>query len=211
VVRASWTEKPEPEAYIPYFQERGYLERPGSQYLYMTLVARADGDPASLSGALRTAAAALGPAATVSDVQTLRHVVGEATADTRFYLILFGVFAASAAALAGIGIFGVVSYAVSRRTREFGIRMALGAARRDLVAMVLAEAMRIVLAGAACGVAGALALGGAMRRLLYGVEARDPATIVAVAGALAVIALLASWLPARRAARVDPRTALQAE
>jgi putative ABC transport system permease protein len=141
----------------------------------------------------------------------MRRVVDDATADTRFYLILFGLFAAAAAALAGIGIFGVVSYAVSRRTREFGIRMALGAGRRDLVAMVLAESMRVALAGAGAGVAGALVLTRLMRRLLYGVEARDPLTIAGVGLALVAVALLASWLPARRASRVDPRTALQAE
>ncbi|HEX4440655.1 MAG TPA: ABC transporter permease [Thermoanaerobaculia bacterium] len=211
VVRGSWTAKPEPEAYMPYLQERSYLERPGSPFQYMTLVVRGSGDPASLAAPLRRAVAALDPSATVSDVQSLRRVVGEATADTRFYLVLFGIFAASAAALAGIGIFGVVSYAVSRRTREFGIRMALGAGRGELVAMVLAESMRVALAGSAAGIAGALALTGLMRGLLYGVEARDPVTIVGVALLLAAIALVASWLPARRASRIDPRTALQAE
>lgn len=141
----------------------------------------------------------------------MSHVVADATADTRFYLILFAFFAAAAAALAGIGVFGVVSYAVSRRTREFGIRLALGAGRRDLVAMVIGESMRVVLAGSAAGVAAALALTGLMRGLLYGVGARDPATIAGVALVLAAVALVASWLPARRASRVDPRTALQAE
>jgi predicted permease len=211
VVRASWTDKPEPETYVPYLQEKNYLERPGSHFQYLTLVARVDGDPAAAAASLRRAVAALDPAATVSQVQTMRRVVDDATADTRFYLILFGAFAAAAAVLAGVGIFGVVSYAVSRRTREFGIRMALGAGRRDLVGMVLAESMRLALAGSAAGVAGALALTGLMRGLLYGVEARDPATIAGVAVVLAVVALLASWLPARRASRVDPRTALQSE
>ena len=211
VVRGSWTEKHEPEAYLPYLQERNYLERPGSHFQYMTLVARTQGDPAAAAAPLRRAIAAVDPAATVSEVQTMSHVVADATADTRFYLILFAFFAAAAAALAGIGVFGVVSYAVSRRTREFGIRLALGAGRRDLVAMVIGESMRVALAGSAAGVAAALALTGLMRRLLYGVEARDPATIAGVALVLAAVALVASWLPARRASRVDPRTALQAE
>ena len=211
VVRSSWTSKPEPEAYVPFLQEKSFLTRPGAHFQYLTLVARIEGDPAAAAASVRRTVASIDSAATVSDVQTMRHVVEGATADTRFYLILFGVFAGSAAALAGIGIFGVVSYAVSRRTREFGIRMALGAGRGDLVAMVLGESMRLALSGAAVGIAGSLALGGAMRGLLWGVEARDPATIAAVAAALAAVALLASWLPARRASRVDPRTALQAE
>ena len=211
VVRSSWTEKREPEVYLPYLQERSYLERPGSHFQYMTLVVRTEGDPAAAASSLRGTVAAQDPAATVSEVQTMSHVVAEATADTRFYLILFAFFAAAAAALAGIGVFGVVSYAVSRRTREFGIRLALGAGRGDLVAMVIGESMRVVLAGSAAGVAAALALTGLMRRLLYGVEARDPATIAGVALVLAAVALVASWLPARRASRVDPRTALQAE
>jgi len=211
VVRSSWTEKPEPEASLPYLQERNYLERPGSHFQYMTLVVRTEGDPAAAAASLRGVIAAQDPAATVSEVQTMSHVVADATADTRFYLILFAFFAAAAAALAGIGVFGVVSYAVSRRTREFGIRLALGAGRRDLVAMVVGESMRVALAGSAAGVAAALALTGLMRGLLYGVGARDPATIAGVALVLAAVALVASWLPARRASRVDPRTALQAE
>jgi len=211
VMRWHWTDGPSPEAYVPYLQEKNYLERPGSHFLYMTLVVRTPGDPAAVAASLRRAVAVVEPAATVSEVQTMRRVVDDATADTRFYLVLFGVFAAAAAALAGIGIFGVVSYAVARRTREFGIRMALGAGRRDLIAMVLGESMRVALAGAGAGVLGALALTGLMRRLLYGVEARDPLTIAGVGLALVGVALVASWLPARRASRVDPRTALQSE
>jgi putative ABC transport system permease protein len=126
-------------------------------------------------------------------------------------MLVLGGFAVLALLLAGIGIYGVVSYAVERRTREMGIRMALGAAPRGVVAMVFGETMRVVAAGALFGAAGALALRRVIQGLLYGVRPLDPVVLGPAALLLVAVAALATYLPARRAARVDPMVALRTE
>ena len=133
------------------------------------------------------------------------------TARTRFDLLLLVVFAGVALTLAAVGIYGVISYGVSQRTRELGVRMALGAGQGEVLAMVLRQGMALALIGTGLGVAAALALSGSMRSLLYGVGATDPATFAAVCVVLLLVAALASYLPARRASRVDPAAALRAE
>jgi putative ABC transport system permease protein len=148
---------------------------------------------------------------TVSAVQTMDEVVARSTASPRFYLLLLGTFAAVALALAAVGIYGVMSYSVARRTNEIGIRMALGARPSDVLRLVMREAVTVTAAGAAAGLAAALALTRLMAGLLYGVAATDPATFAGVCVVLTLVALTATYLPARRATRVDPLTALRYE
>jgi putative ABC transport system permease protein len=139
------------------------------------------------------------------------HVVAEATGQSRFYLILLGAFAIVALVLAGVGIYGVMSYSVSRRTQEIGIRMALGAQGRDVLKLVVFQGIIHALAGVAAGMAGALALSRLMTGLLYGTHPNDPATFVAVVLVLSGVAVAASYIPARRATKVDPIVALRYE
>jgi putative ABC transport system permease protein len=129
----------------------------------------------------------------------------------RLYAILFGVFAAVALALASIGIYGVMAYSVSERTREIGIRLALGAQRRDVLKLVVAQGMTLALIGAGVGLGAALALTQLMRSMLFEVSATDPLTYAALAALLSVVAMLACYLPARRATKVDPMVALRCE
>ena len=137
--------------------------------------------------------------------------MSQSLGDRRFSLLLLGAFAGLAVVLALVGIYGVMSYTVAQRTREIGIRMALGAAHGRVLALVVTQGLRLAGLGLAIGVGFALALSGVLRSLLFGVTATDPLTYAAVAAALGAIALCACWLPARRAARVDPVVALRAE
>ena len=138
-------------------------------------------------------------------------VVAEATAQPRFEMLLLGVFAIVALALAAVGIYGVMSYSVSRRTHEIGIRISLGASRADVLVMVVRQGMILALSGSAAGIAGALLLSRLMAKLLYGVVPTDPITFVAVAALLLIVALAASCVPAARAVRVNPMIALRHE
>lgn len=139
------------------------------------------------------------------------QVVAEANAQPRFELLLLGMFAAIAPLLAAAGIYGVMSYSVQRRTNEIGIRLSLGASRGNVLRLVVGQGMRLALLGAACGIVGALALGRLVGKLLYGVKPTDPATFVAVALTLGAVALVSTYLPARRASLVDPMVALRHE
>jgi putative ABC transport system permease protein len=141
----------------------------------------------------------------------MNDVVAQATASPRFYLLLLASFAAAALALAAVGIYGVMSYSVARRRGEIGIRMALGAKPGDVLRLVMGEALGVAAAGAAAGLAAALALTRLMRGLLYGVGATDPATFAGVCAVLTLVALAATYIPARRAVRIDPLTALRSE
>ena len=141
----------------------------------------------------------------------MRDVVNEATARARFQTLLLAVFAAAAALLSAIGIYGVMSYAVSKRTREIGVRMALGADPRSVLRLVVGQGMAVAFAGGGLGLVGAFLLTRLMASLLYGVRPGDPLTFAAVAAALLLVALAASWIPARRAARIDPTAALRSD
>ena len=177
----------------------------------MALVVRFDGDPGAMTTALRDEVHRLNPGLAVAHVQLMDQIVQESVAAPRMEFVLVGLFGALAILLAAIGTYGVIAYAVSQRTTEFGLRMALGAQRGDLMRMVLAQGARLVVPGAIAGVVLALLLGRAMKSLIYGVRPDDPLTFVAVAAMVLVVALVASYVPARRAAKADPMRALRAE
>jgi putative ABC transport system permease protein len=195
--------EPPPEIYVRYQQVPS---------LRGTDVAvRAAGDAAALAPAMRKLIAQIDPSQPVYDVKTLDQALADTIAPRRFNLFLLGTFAAAALLLALVGIYGVIAYSVAARTREIGVRMALGAQGRQVVRMVVLEGMAIALAGVVAGLAAAWRLTGLMASLLYDVKPDDPATFGAVGMALAVTALLACWGPAVKAARVDPILALRHE
>jgi predicted permease len=179
--------------------------------LNLTLVARTGGAPALVAEGVRREVHAVDPSEPVYGVRTMDDVVAAALAQRRFTMLLLGLFAATALVLSAIGIYGVTAYFVSQRTHEIGIRMALGAAPGDVVRLVLGQGARLTACGVAAGLIGALAITRTIDRLLYGIGARDPLTFVALAGVLTTIALLACYIPARRATRVDPIVALRYE
>jgi putative ABC transport system permease protein len=152
---------------------------------------------------------AMDPALALHDVQSLRSVVDTSLARQRFSMIVIGVFAAAALALAMIGLYGVIAYSVAQRTREIGVRMALGARPRDVLALIVGEGARVTAAGVVVGLAVAFAATRLMRSLLYDVSATDVSIYVIVGVLTAAIAVLASYVPARRATRVSPTTALR--
>jgi predicted permease len=208
-VRDEWSAAPREEMYLPYLQTRSYLEKPSSVFTYMTLVVRTRGDPERFASAVRGAIRSVDAGVTLGSLQSLKQVVSGATSEPRFYLLLFVAFAGSAIALAAVGIYGIMSYAVSRRTREIGIRVALGAGRRDVVSLMIREGMAVALGGALAGLVAASLLTRLMASLLYAVRSTDAATFLAAGPALGAVALLACYLPARRAARIDPLAALR--
>jgi len=172
---------------------------------------RTAADTAAILGSVRAIARQLDPHATLTDVATMEQIVSNSITRPRMYAVLVGVFAAVALALAVIGLYGVMAYAVAQRTREIGVRVALGAERRDVMRLVLHRSLRLTAAGIAFGVAGAAGLTRYLESMLFGLRPLDPATFAGVAAIFAVVAMLASYVPARRAASVDPLVALREE
>jgi putative ABC transport system permease protein len=166
---------------------------------------------AQLGDAVRHVVESLTPNVPVHSIVTMDQVVARSMANRRFSLELLGVFATAALLLAAIGIYGVMAYSFSQRTHEVGIRVALGAQRLDILRMAIGEGMLVVAIGLIVGIAGALAVTRVFQSMLFGVNATDPITLAVVAGILAGVALLACYIPARRATRVDPLTALRVE
>jgi putative ABC transport system permease protein len=177
----------------------------------MTLVVRTKGDPASMAPAIERGIWQIDRNVTISDVQTMNAVVEGAYAEARFNMALLAVFAAVATVLSAIGIYGVMSYAATRRRREIGIRLALGARPTEILRLIAREGMVLALCGTAAGIAGALAITRLMAKLLYGVAPVDPVTFIAVPLLLIAAALAACLVPAFRAARTSPVTALRQE
>jgi putative ABC transport system permease protein len=177
----------------------------------MTVAAVTDQHVATLVDPMRAAIAALDPALAVAEVTTMAQVMADASAPQRFSTVLLGAFASGALLLAAIGLYGMLAFGVARRTREIGMRLALGATRREVLGLVVRQGMTLTLAGLGLGIAGALGATRLMRGLLYQIQPVDPVTFASVPGILAVVALLACYLPARRAARVEPMAALRAE
>src|SRR5262249_28594614 len=176
-----------------------------------TLVARTSNDPKLLIGAIRNEGRTFNKKATVTSLMTMEQRLSNATSGTRYNASLLSMLALLALALAAIGIYGVVAYAVSERTREIGVRMALGAQARDVLKLVLFQGMKMIVAGLAIGLFAAFALPRGMKNLLYSVSAPNPLEIAAVPLLLVAIALIACYVPARRATKVDPLTALRHE
>ena len=177
----------------------------------MTLTIRAAGDPAPVVSSIGQIVRELDPNLAVADVQTLDEVVAQSVAQRRLTMLLLSIFAGAALLLAAVGIYGVIAYSVSQRTQEIGIRLALGAQRADVLGMVVRQAAMLALAGIVLGALGAVVLTRFMRDLLFEVKPFDPVTFAGVAAGLTTVALVAAFVPGRRAARVDPVVALRAE
>jgi putative ABC transport system permease protein len=175
------------------------------------LVLRTAVPPGSLTGEVRSAARKVDPTLPIYEVLTMEEVISESLAGRRLNLWLLGLFAGMALVLAATGLYGVISYLVAQRTREIGVRMALGAQTWDVIGLVLRQAAGLTGAGIGVGLAGALAFTSVLESLLFGVSSRDPLTYAALAALLALVALLATWLPAWRASRVDPILAIRTE
>jgi putative ABC transport system permease protein len=195
-------EPPRPEVYVP------RLQAPVST---MSLMVRAAGDPAALTGPVQRQIAALDPALAAGDVFTSERLIAKTTAPSRLTTGMLAVLAVLALLIAAIGIYGVISFGVVQRTHEIGVRVALGARRANVLALIVGQGAGLALAGVVLGLAGALALSRGLRVLLYGVSPTDPLIFTSAAVLLAAAALLASYLPARRAAGVDPILALRQE
>jgi putative ABC transport system permease protein len=194
--------RPPVHVYVPHTQE---------PLQTVTLVVRHAGDPASMTAALRRVVQTQDPDMPLYEVRTMGESIRQGLWQDRIWMTLMGVFAALALLIAAVGIYGVMAYNVAQRTQEIGIRMALGAARRDVLGMVVGQALKLTVLGVGIGLAGAYAVTRLMASILVGVSASDPPTYVGVTVILALSSVVAAWLPAERATRVDPMVALRAE
>jgi putative ABC transport system permease protein len=203
----SLDEPPTPEAYVPFLQDP--LSK--TYQRAMTIVARTKGDPGAVAGSLRAALTSLDKSLPVYALKPMTEYLRDSLARHRFNLILLSVFGGVALALAAVGVYGVISYGVAQRTHEIGIRLALGAGRRDVLMLILTQGLKLVSLGVVNGLVAAFALARWMETLLFGVRPTDPLTFAGIALLLIFIAMLACWIPARRATKVDPITALRRE
>jgi putative ABC transport system permease protein len=191
-----------PTVYVSYWQWPMYNP---------TIVVRTKGNPSLMASTIRREVRAANKSLPSPRVRTMDEVLAETVAQPRFYTVLSVLFGGIALLLAAIGIYGLISYSVTQRTHEIGIRMALGARTENVVSLVIREGMKLALIGVGIGVLCALALTRVIASLLYGVTPTDPITLAGTAFLLLAVALLAAWIPARRAARVDPMLALRCE
>jgi putative ABC transport system permease protein len=178
---------------------------------HINLLVRTEVEPLGLAAAVRAQVSALNKDQAVFNVRTMEQIVGQSVVTRRFSMLLLTVFAIVALALASLGIYGLMSYAVAQRTREIGVRMALGAQASDVLKLVIGQGMLLALAGVVLGLVASLALTRTMKTLLFGISATDPLTFAALALCLITVALLACWIPARRAAKLNPMIALRNE
>jgi len=177
----------------------------------MTLVARSSTAPLGLASAIRSEISALDKNLPIADIKTMEELVATTKAPRQFNTLLLVVFATVALALAVVGLYGVLAYSVSERTQEIGVRLALGAQVGSVLKLVIGQGMKLVVIGVVIGLAGSFALTRLMARLLFGVGPTDPLTFISVAALLMLVALLACWIPARRATKVDPMAILRHE
>jgi putative ABC transport system permease protein len=205
-VRQTLDIDPKAEMYLPYRQADEVLP-----VFLLSVVLRTAADPHQETAALRSAVAEIDPNQPLVKVRTMEENMASTAAQPRFRTWLIGIFAALALALAGIGVYGVMSYTVTQRTNEIGIRVTLGAQPGDVFRIVVGEGLRLALIGVGCGLIAALALTRVLRGFLYSVSPYDPITFAGVAILLAMVGLAASFFPARRATRVDPMVALRYE
>jgi putative ABC transport system permease protein len=194
--------EPEPQMYAPYAQ----FSMP-----FINLVVRTRSQPLNMAGELRREVLAVDKEQPIADVRTMEQIVSESVAPRQFGMLLLSLFACVALLLASIGIYGVISYSVTQRTREIGIRIALGAKGGDVLRMIVGSGMGLALAGVGIGLFTSFALTRVMSSLLFQVSASDPATFLVVAVLLTIVALLACYIPARRAMKIDPIVALRYE
>jgi putative ABC transport system permease protein len=206
-----WTGKAYPELYVAAFQDGNFLGKTGSRADYITLVVRTVGDPAALTSSVKSAIWSLDANLPISSVLTMDDVIAKVNAQPRFEMLLLAVFAMIALLLAAVGIYGVMSYAVSRRTHEIGVRISLGASRSSVLLLVMRQGALLAMAGLSAGLALAFLLARLMTKLIYGISPNDPLTFASVAALLFIVALLACYVPARRAMRVDPVSAMRCE
>jgi putative ABC transport system permease protein len=191
-----------PMIYWPYFQ---------FPQNFNAFVVRAERNPVRLVPAIKERIWSVDKNLPISKIATMDQLVSDSLARRRLYMVLLSVFASAALLLAAVGIYGAMSYSVSQRTNELGVRIALGAQARDVLMLVIKRGLSVAIAGMAIGIAAAFVLTRLMSSLLFGVRAIDPFTFGAVAGVLILVALAACFFPARRAARVDPITALRSD
>jgi putative ABC transport system permease protein len=177
----------------------------------MYLVVRAEKDPLGLAAAIRDRIRQVDPDVPASSIRTMEDRLSASLAQPRLQAVVLGTFAGLALLLAGVGIYGVMSYAARQRTREIGIRMAIGASSRAILTLLLGRGLLMVAAGLTAGLLGAVALTRALRTLLFGVSTSDPLVFMGVTATLAMVAMLAAWVPARRATRLEPVVALREE
>jgi putative ABC transport system permease protein len=195
-----------PEEEIPATVYTPFTQTP---FMWLYVMVRAPGDVGAIARTLQTLVPSVHPSLTAANIRPMASVVAQSVAEPRFNMLLVSAFALLALLLSSIGIYGVIAYSVAQRTHEIGVRMSLGAARRDVVHLIVAEGAGIAIAGVALGVAAALALTRVMTTLLVGVSPRDPVTLIGSAALLFAVALVASCVPALRASRVEPMAALR--
>jgi putative ABC transport system permease protein len=188
-----------------------YFPEPELTYPFMTFVVRTSGDPLASATAVRREISGLDSEQPVSDVRSMNEVMSDTVARARFNTLLLALFAALATLLAAVGIFGVMNYSLALRTREIGLRMALGAQKGQVLKLMLKQGLELTLIGTAIGIAAALALTRLLSTLLFGVSSADPAIFAGIVLFLMLVSLIACYLPARRATRIDPMTALRSE
>jgi putative ABC transport system permease protein len=199
------------EMYFPFLQSQPNLNDQNSAMTYMTMVARTAANPSVLVPAIRQAVWSIDSKVPISDVITMEAAIDEQVAAPRFYALLLAIFSCIALGLGAVGIYGVMSYSVARRTHEIGVRMALGARGIDLFRMVALQGMQMAALGGVIGLLSSFGLMRLLRTVLFGVRPTDPLTLALAAVLLTIVALAACYIPARRAMKVDPMVALRCE
>jgi putative ABC transport system permease protein len=201
-----------PAVYVPHVQQTSQFSGPWVYFRTgMYFVVRTSGEPMTVANAVKQAVAEIDPATPAADLRPLEQNLDDQVRNMRIYMLLLGILGTAAAILAATGIYGVMAYSVAERTREIGIRMALGARSADVLKMIFSQAGRVIGVGVAIGLVGAIALTGLMKSTLYGITATDPVTYAGVSLLLVLIAVVACAIPTRRAVRVDPTIALRYE